>query len=155
HINDGSRVDISLPDSQRDWYDILNRAQIAYEVSFEPLSFFRSLPKPHFPLGRASSLRATRDQAKRIDLSYPDQFPHDPPDHSHPAITFVEPKRLFDGYPLMHIKDKSTEDRLFGVPDFHAPKRQPMIIPHELTHALHFSFLSEDQRGHAQDDYIG
>jgi hypothetical protein len=30
-----------------------------------------------------------------------------------------------------------------------------MLIPHELAHALHFSLLSEGQRGSAQDSYLG
>lgn len=149
-IRDGDTVNLNTDHEQRDWYNILNRAQIAYEVSFRPLSFFSGLPKPDFPLGRASTLRATRDQPKRIDLSYPDQFPNQNPFSTMPPLTFVEPKRLGDNFPLMHVKDRSIESRLFG--DGGAV---PMIIPHELTHALHFSFLSEQKRGDAQDDYIG
>jgi hypothetical protein len=149
-INDGDTVNLNTDAEQRDWYNILNRAQIAYEVAFKPLSFFKGLPNPDFPLGRLSSLRKTRDQAKRIDLSYPDQFPNQNPFSTMRPLTFVEPKRLGDNFPFMHVKDKSLEPRLFGMGG-----AVPMIVPHELTHALHFSFLSEQKRGHTQDAYIG
>jgi hypothetical protein len=148
-ITDGGTVNLDTEAEQRAWYDILNRTQIAYEVSFRPLSFFRNLPKPDFPLGRLSSLRATRDQEKRIDLSYPDQFPNSNPFNTLPPLTFVEPKRLGDNFPLMHVKHRSIEPRLFG--DGGA---RPIIVPHELTHALHFSFLTEQKRQQAQDAYI-
>src|SRR5690349_4018143 len=74
-IVDGGTVNLNTMQQQNDWYNILNRAQIAYEVSFRPLSVFSGLPNPTFPLGRAATLRQTRDAARRIDLSYPDQFP--------------------------------------------------------------------------------
>ena len=143
-ITGGDTVDLNTATEQRYHYLILNLAQVTYEVLFKPLSFFQDLPDPEFPLGRQSSLRATRDQARRIDLSYPDGFWNE--------ITFVEPKRLGDNYPLMHIKDRANAfnaGRLFG-----EDGADPSLIPSELVHALHFAFLSEAQRGHAQDKYI-
>lgn len=144
-INDGDTINLNTAAEQRRHYQILNMVQITYEVAFKPLRFFQNLSHPDFPLGRKASLRDTRDQAKRIDLSHPDQFPS--------PSSFVEPKRLGDNFPLVHIKDRTNTfdaGRLFG--DNGAA---PTLIPHELPHALHFSFLSETQRGRAQDEYLG
>ncbi|MGH6848615.1 MAG: hypothetical protein ACREC0_14635 [Methylocella sp.] len=139
-IADGDTVNLNTPAEQMNHYNILDRAHIAYEVVFRPLSFFANFPDPDFPLGRKSSLRATRDQAKRIDLSFPDQFLLSP-------LSFTEPKRLNDDFPLMHIK--SNDNRVFGTGG-----EAPTLISHELAHAFHFSKLTKAQRGRAQDKYL-
>lgn len=139
-ISNGDTINLNLNSEQDDYYAILNRAHLAYEIVFRPLSFFANQPSPDFPLGRKSSLRETRDQAKRIDLVYPD--------YSVAQLAWVEPKRLIDNFPLMHIKRRDIDPRLFG-----EGGHDPILIPHELAHALHFSSLSEAQRGRAQDKY--
>lgn len=139
-INDGDTVNLEFGPQQDDYYAILNRAQLAYEVAFQPLSFFADQPDPVFPLGRKAALRETRDQAKRIDLVFPD--------HSVSVLAWVEPKRLVDDFPLMHIKARNVDTRLFG-----EAGSAPTLIPHELTHALHFSMLTAAQRTRAQDEY--
>lgn len=139
-ISDGDIIDLNLNSEQDDYYAILNRAHLAYEIAFRPLSFFANQPFPDFPLGRKGTLRETRDQAKRIDLVYPD--------YSVAQLAWVEPKRLIDNFPLMHIKRRDIDTRLFG-----EGGSDPILIPHELAHALHFSLLSEAQRGRAQDKY--
>ena len=140
-ITDGAVVNLNTNAEQDDHFAILNRAQLAYEVAFLPLAFFRNQPSPELPLGRLATLRATRDQARRIDLSYPDNFPS--------PLAFVEPKRALDNFPLMHIKDRTSDGRLFG-----EAGQAPTLIPHELAHALHFSFLTQARRGTAQDKYL-
>ncbi|HST05630.1 MAG TPA: hypothetical protein VLQ48_12965 [Chloroflexia bacterium] len=140
-ITDGATVNLNTNAEQRNHYNVLNRMEIAYEVVFQPLSFFSNLADSAFPLGRKSSLRATRDQAKRIDLSFPDNFPS--------PLAFVEPERLVDKFPLMHIKSNASDSRLFGTGG-----SLPTLAPGELAHAMHFSSLSEAKRSHAQDSYI-
>ena len=142
-VRDGEVVDLNLNSHQDDYYAILNRLQIAYEVVFRPLPYFQSLPNPNFPLGRASTLRITRDQHKRIDVVYPD--------HSVSPRAWVEPKRLLDYYPLMHLPHRTTEpgNKLFG-----ESGAQPTLISSELAHALHFSTLTFDQRGQVQGAYL-
>ncbi|KAK4888027.1 hypothetical protein LTR27_013016 [Elasticomyces elasticus] len=93
-----------------------------------------------FPLGRLRDLRATKDQARRIEIVYPDNLVivrH---------LSFVEPKQLSTGYPLIHVVN---DDRLFGSRDHH-----PTLIPSELAHALHFSHLGEDARGRTTSEYF-
>ncbi|MFN2445802.1 MAG: WD40 repeat domain-containing protein [Vicinamibacterales bacterium] len=139
-IDDGDTVNLNINAEQDDYYAILNRAHATYEIAFRWLSFFSNLPDPDFPLGRKPSLRDTRDQPKRIDLIYPD--------HSVAPLAWVEPKRLGDDFPLMHIKAHSEDARLFG-----DDRHRPTLIPHEFAHALHFSMLSEARRARAQDKY--
>ncbi|KAK5691108.1 hypothetical protein LTR97_011760 [Elasticomyces elasticus] len=92
-----------------------------------------------FPLGKLRDLRATRDQARRIEIVYPDDLVivrH---------LSFVEPKQLSIGYPLIHI----VNDCLSGNTD-----HNPSLIPSELAQALHFSHLTEDARGRITSQYF-
>jgi hypothetical protein len=147
-IVDGDVINLNSNAEQRHHYNVLDRAWRAYQVVYQSLSFFQDLPKPDFPLGRGADLRITKDQARRIELSFPDNFPS--------PLAFVEPKRLIDDFPLMHIKDRASDGRLFGETDAISPNvpQRPTLIPGELAHALHFSHLSTSQRGKAQDKYI-
>lgn len=146
-VRNGDVMNLDAQSEQDDWYAVLNRAQLAYEVVFRPLGFFQDLPNPDFPLGRKATLRETRDQARRIELSYPDRGPQ--------PLAYVEPTRLIDGYPLMHIKERQEDGRLFGERGTGDNAAQPpILIPHELTHALHFTFLSDRQRGRVIPKYI-
>jgi hypothetical protein len=142
-IDDGDVVDLHLDSHQDDFYAILNRLKIAYEVAFRPLPYFQDLPDPDFPLGRAADLRSTRDQDKRIDVVYPD--------HSVSPRAWTEPRRLLDNYPLIHLPHRSTKpgNRIFG--DSGA---QPVLVPAELAHALHFIALTTPQRQMVQGKYL-
>lgn len=139
-ITDGDTVNLNTNAEQDDFYALLNRVQLAYEVAFRPLHFFANLPAPDFPLGRSATLRATRDQVKRIDVIHPD--------YSVAALAWVEPMRLGDNFPLMHIKRRDIDTRLFG-----EGGAAPTLIPHEISHALHFAMLTDGQRGRAQHEY--
>ena len=142
-IRDGAVVNLEFNSHQDDFYAILNRLQIAYEVIFRPLPYFQDLPDQDFPLGRVADLQSTRNQAKRIDVVYPD--------HSVSPRAWVEPKRLLDNYPLIHLPHRTTEpgNRIFG--DSGA---DPTLIPAELAHALHFSALTPGQREQVQGAYL-
>jgi hypothetical protein len=139
-IVNGGIVNLNTNAEQDDYFAILNRVYVAYELAFRHLTFFRDLPDPSFPLGRKATLRKTRDQAKRIDMIYPD--------HSVAPLAWVEPSRLGDKFPLMHIKSREEDERLFGENGYAAT-----LIPHEFSHALHFSFLSQAQRDRAEHKY--
>lgn len=146
-ITDGAIVNLDSNADQDDYFAILNRIQLAYEVAFRPLHFFQELDNPDFPLGRKTSLRESRDQVRRIDLIYPDKSVSPRP--------WVEPKRLGDDFPLMHIKDRAESGRLFGEDhDADGNRDAPTVLPHELAHALHFAHLSGSQRQRAQDKYL-
>ena len=143
-ITNGDTINLNTLAEQRLHYRILNLVHVTYEVAFKPLSFFQSLPNPDFPLGRMPSLRNTRDQAKRIDLSFPDGFQS--------PSSFVEPTRLGDDFPLIHIKPQTNAfdaGRLFG-----QNGAAPTLIPSELPHALHFAFLSNAKRHEAENKYV-
>jgi hypothetical protein len=139
-IVDRETVNLNTDAEQDDYFAILNRVHVAYEFAFRHLSFFRALPDPDFPLGRKATLSKTRDQAKRIDMIYPD--------HSVATLAWVEPSRLGDKFPLIHIKSREEDVSLFGDNGYAAT-----LIPHEFSHALHFSFLSQAQRDRAEYKY--
>ncbi|VEH41208.1 Uncharacterised protein [Kocuria rosea] len=141
-IKDGAVVNLNTTKEQRDHYEILDRVWRTYHTAYVWTDFYQKLDNPNFPLGRSASLKTTMNRPQRIDLSYPDKFDLSP-------LAFVEPKRLRDNYPLMHIKDRAVSGRLFG-----ESGARPGIIPSELSHALHFSHLSLQQRGKAQDKYL-
>ena len=138
-IVEGATVNLNTNADQAVYFAILNRTQVTYEMVFQPLSFFQNLSEPEFPLGLQASLRDTRDQAKRVDLIYPD--------HSVAPRAWVEPKRLGDDFPLMHIKARTDDGR-------RPLEVSELPIFHELAHAIHFSFLTKAQRTRAQDKYL-
>ena len=143
-VVDGSVVNLNTNAEQEDHYDILNRCLLAYDIVFRQFRPFSDASQPDFPLDRRSSLRATKDHSKRIEVSLPSQFP--PQD----GLAFSEPKSVATGYPLIHIRSRASDGRLFGESGW-----RPTLIPSELSHALHFSLFSSAGREEIQNDYIG
>ncbi len=152
-VGDGSVVNLNTTAEQHDHYRILNRSMLAYSVVFRQFRPFSDLSDNDFPLGRKSTFRATKDQSKRIEVSFPSNFPLG-------TVAFTEPKSMGTGYPLIHFRRRATTSdnatlradrgRLFG--EFGAA---PTLIPGELAHALHFSLFSSANREKLQNDYIG
>ena len=152
-VVDGSIINLNTSAEQRDHYRILNRCLLAYGVVFRQFRPFSDASRRNFPLGRKSSLRASKDQTKRIEITFPSQFPLG-------DLAFTEPKSIATSYPLMHIRSrasatdslerKAERGRLFG--EDGAP---PTLLPSELAHALHFSLFSSNKRQQIQNDYIG
>jgi len=142
-IADASVVNLNTQAEQDDHYAILNRCLLAYDIVLRQFRPYADLTDADFPLGRKTSLGDTRKQAKRIEVSYPSQFPLG-------HLAFSEPKSQSTGYPLVHIRDRTSDGRLFG-----EAGRAPTLIPSELAHALHFSLFSTAARGGIQNDYIG
>lgn len=138
-IDHDATVSIS---SDLDHFRILQQCIDAYDTVFRQFFPFNQTGKRAFPFGRKTSLRTTKDMLPRIELSYPDQLS--------PALTFVEPVSLATTFPLMHIKHKSQDARLFG----DATHRRS-LIPHELSHALHFASLPLQVRTAVEVSYMG
>jgi hypothetical protein len=142
-IVDDSIVDLNSAAEQQSHYDILERCLVAYDVIFRQFRPFSDGPDPDFPLGRAASLRATKDQSKRNELSFPSQF-------SLGHLAFTEPKSAATGYPLVHIRRRDSDGRLFG-----ENGHNPTLIASEFAHALHFSLFSSAGRTRIETDYTG
>ena len=106
-VVDGSVVNLNTNAEQDDHYAILNRCLLAYDIVFRQFRPFSDAPHPDFPLGRQSSLRATKDRSKRIEVSFPSRFPLG-------HLAFSEPKSVATGYPLIHIRSRASDGRLFG-----------------------------------------
>lgn len=142
-IVDGSVVNLNTTAEQDDHYAILNRCLLAYDVVFRQFRPYSGFTDADFPLGRKTSLRATRDQAKRIEVSFPSQFPLG-------TLAFCEPKSVSTRFPMIHIRSRASDGRLFG-----EGGDAPTLLPSELSHALHFSRFSASARGGIQNDFIG
>jgi hypothetical protein len=80
---------------------------------------------------------------KRNELSFPSQFPLG-------DKAFVEPKSAATGYPLVNIRARNSDGRLFG-----ENGKNPTLIASEFAHALHFSLFSSAGRTRIETDYIG
>ena len=122
-------------------FRILNRAVLAYDTVHRQFRPFSALSRPDFALGRKSTLSATKDQAKRIEIVFPDQLPQ--------PLAFSEPKSLSTGFPLIHIKTNAEDQRLFGTGG-----ELPTLIPSELAHALHFSQFTPAGRDRITADFV-
>lgn len=130
-VRDNDTVVLSGSTEQLDRFRVINRAAETYDRLFRQFEPFES--RGDFPLGAPSSLDEAKDRDKRIEGVYPDGLPQ--------PLAFVEPRGTNTGYPVVHIKEKRSDRRLFGT---HGSR--PTLIASELSHALHFSLLSKSQR---------
>lgn len=124
NVRDGGTVTITSNHSSFNHFRILNRCADVYDQALRQFQAFSSA----FPLGRLNSFDSTRNRQRRIEVFFPDFLPQ--------PLSFVEPKSLHTGYPIIHLKD--DDPRLFG--------GDRTLVPAELSHALHFSRLTETQR---------
>lgn len=128
---DGDVIDITGAARQVRHYDLLNRFVEAYDVALRQFQAFGELPDPDFPLGRKATLRATKDQARRIEVTFPSQLP---------GAAFTEPSSAATGFPLVHV---------------HGPEfaQRGLVVPSELPHGLHFARFSAARRTAIETDY--
>lgn len=154
-VSDGSKININSNAEQQDHFRIMDACLVAYDTVFRQFVPFSASSRDAFPFGQAASIAATRDRLPRIEVVYPDQ--------GLATLAYVEPRSLATGYPLIHIKDKRSDRRLFGAPDPVLDPTDPggalgsvdaSLIPHELSHALYFALMSDDLRGSVETQYL-
>lgn len=156
-VTNGAAININTNAEQQDHFRIMDSCLVAYDAVFRQFNPFNRQGRQAFPFGQAATVAATRDRLPRIEVVYPDNSPS--------TLAFVEPVSLGTGFPLIHIKHKSTDRRLFGVPDPVAdptapipagtPDTDPTLIPHELAHALYFSLMPATTRASVEAQYLG
>lgn len=135
-VSNGSTINIT---DQGDHYRILNSCLDIYDKVWRQFKPYSNDGRRGFPLGRRPTLRETFESKSRIELSYPDNFPS--------PLAFVEPSAHDnDGYPLVHIKHRSSDGRLFGDGDTRDGRPDTSLLPHELGHAFHFAALTRSRR---------
>ncbi|CAH0053690.1 unnamed protein product [Clonostachys solani] len=143
-IRDGSVIDLNTVAEKTDHFRILNLAWENYDDVHKRFPPFSGLPngENQFPLGKKPTLQETKDQAKRIEIVFPDNLPQDK--------AFCEPMSISTVYPLIHLKGRlqNFDHHLFG------EGVQPTLIPSELSHALHFSRLDLVARGSIETHYV-
>jgi hypothetical protein len=144
-VGNGDAVSIG---QQKDHFKIMARALDVYDIVWRQFRPYNNSNRQAFPLGQRSSIRDTFADSRRIELSYPDNMPQ--------PLAFSEPAGLGNsGYPLVHIKDRAMDGRLFGEADAKAPQHDASLLPHELGHAFHFSAMAAGTRLSIEAQYIG
>lgn len=142
YVGNGDSVNLNTASEKKNHFRILNAVLDVYDSVWRQFRPYNGSSKGDFPLGRKSSLRATFSDNKRIELSFPDNFPS--------TLAFVEPSGLSNaGFPLVHVKSQASDNRLFGSSD-----SDPSLLPHEIGHAMHFSALSGSTRTSIEAQYI-
>lgn len=140
-VRNGTTINLNTPGEYVDHFRILNLAIQNYDRVHRQFAPFSSLRNADFPLGKKRNLHDTKEQAKRIEIVFPDSLPQ--------PLAFSEPKSLSTGFPLIHVKKNSEDERLFGTGG-----QRPTLIPAELSHALHFSLMTEAARDRITRDYV-
>ncbi len=112
-----------------DHFRILEQCLDVYDTVWRQFQPYSLGNRGDFPLTRKLSLAATFLESDFVTLAYPDGGPQ--------PLAYVEPINFpRSTFPLVHIRDKSLDDRLFG-----ANGKLATLLPHELGHAFHFSAL--------------
>ena len=127
-------INLNTNAEQRRWFELANRFLIAYDVAFRQFEVFNELSDPGFPLGRRATLRETKDYRRRIEVSFPSQFPG-------AQAAFTEPSSAATGYPLIHLRADDFD-------------RRDTVVPAELAHGLHFPRFSQSRRNAIETDYL-
>jgi hypothetical protein len=155
-VTNGSTININTSAEQQDHFRVMEACRVAYDTVFRQFSPFSRSDRDEFPFGEAATIAATRDRLPRIEVVYPDNSPS--------TLAFVEPVSLGTGGPLIHIKHKSVDRRLFGAPDPVPDPTDPggasgstdaTLIPHELAHALYFALMPPALRASVETQYLG
>ncbi len=156
-VSNGGIININTNAEQQDHFRIMDACLRIYDTVFRQFSPFNRAQRQAFPFGQAQTVTATRNRLPRIEVVYPDNSPS--------VLAYVEPASLSTGFPLIHIKHKSVDRRLFGVPDpvqdATAPippgtqPTDPTLIPHELAHALHMALIPDTLRVSVETQYLG
>jgi hypothetical protein len=143
-VTNGAIVSIT---TNPDHFKILNICLDVYDTVWKQFSPYSKTSRGDFPLGKKPTFRETFSSNRRIELTYPDNFPS--------LLAFVEPSGLTnDGFPLAHIKHRTLDGRLFGEGDAVAPRHDASLLPHELGHVFHFSSLTANTRTQVEGEYL-
>jgi hypothetical protein len=143
-VTSGAIVSIT---TNPDHFRILNICLDVYDTVWRQFSPYSKTSRGDFPLGKKTTLRETFSSNRRIELTYPDNFPS--------FLAFVEPSGLTnDGFPLAHIKHRTLDGRLFGEGDADGPRHDASLLPHELGHVFHFSSLTANTRTQVEGEYL-
>jgi hypothetical protein len=143
-VGNGEAINIT---DHVDHYKILNSCLNVYDAVWRQFNPYSISGRGDFPLGKKATIKNTFMDNKRIELSYPDAFPS--------LLAFVEPSGLTNaGFPLVHVKNRIEDGRLFGEADSINARNYASLIPHELGHAFHFSALIANTRTKIEIEYL-
>jgi len=142
HVSDGDTKRLTVNATAHiNKFRALNHCVKVYDTVFRQFEVFSANSRGDFPLGSGGTLDNKKNRSERIELDFPTGFPF-------AQLSFPEPKSVFTGFPILHIKD--DDGRLFGT-----NRQRRTLIASELAHALHFSFLTSANREDIQNRYLG
>ena len=144
NVSNGGSININTDAEQQDHFRVMDSCLTVYDTVWRQFRPFNRASRGPFPFGIGGSVVQDRERLPRVDVVYPDNSPA--------TLAFVEPVSLTTGYPLIHIKHKSLDDRLFGVAN--APTVDATLIPHELAHALYFALMPPATRASVEGQYL-
>ena len=143
-VSNGGTININTDAEQQDHFRIMDSCLSVYDTVWRQFRPFNRASRGAFPFGTGGSVGEDRDRLPRIEVVYPDNSPA--------TLAFVEPVSLRTGHPLMHIKHKSLDDRLFGTTN--PLPVDATLIPHELAHALYFALMPSATRASVEGQYL-
>ena len=137
-----------------DHFRLLAKCQDVYDTVWRQFRPYNHSDRGAFPLGRPSGdVKHVFDHMHRVQLNYPALLQS----AFTSILTFVEPAGVNNqSLPIMHIQNRAQETRVFdedAAADPHGA--DPMIIPHEFGHAMHFSAASGGTRANYETQYVG
>src|SRR5262249_21566430 len=145
------KIENSGHDDVLDHFRILVKCQDVYDTVWRQFRPYNRSNRGAFPLGKVGSdvKKIYDDDTRRLRLGYPALLQSAIPS----ILTFVEPASGSHGLPLMHIQSREQELRIFEE-DAAANTLDPMIIPHEFGHTMHFSAVSPNTRVNFETQYL-
>jgi hypothetical protein len=142
-VSHGGTININTTAEQQDHFRIMASCLDVYDTVWRQFRPFNQPSRGAFPFGRGGTVAQDRERLPRIEVVYPDNSPA--------TLAFVEPVSLTTGHPLIHLKHRSLDPRLFGTT---TPPMDPTLIPHELAHALYFAIMPATTRASVEAQYL-
>ena len=142
-VSHGGTININTAAEQQDHFRIMASCLDVYDTVWRQFRPFNQSSRGAFPFGTGGTVAQDRERLPRIEVVYPDNSPA--------TLAFVEPVSLTTGHPLIHIKHRSLDPRLFGTT---SPSVDPTLIPHELAHALYFAIMPATTRASVESQYL-
>lgn len=143
NISNGDTININTDGERQDYFDIMDRCLVAYDTVFRQFSPYFVQGRRAFPFGRLPNVGEMFIRQPRIGVVYPDRNNAIP-------LAYVEPAPVsLTTFPLVHLKHKDQDTRLFGTAGTAAT-----LIPHELAHALYLALMPLPTRASVEAQYI-
>lgn len=143
NVSNNSSINIDTTAEGVDYFDIMDRCLVAYDTVFRQFSPYNSPTRRAYPFGKWINAGESFIKQPRIGVLYPDR-------NTAIKLAFVEPAPVsLSAFPLIHLKHKSEDARLFG-----SSAAAATLIPHEMAHALYLAQMPLATRVSVEVQYV-